>query len=134
MLYFILTLVFYVLQFAPSTYGQSQNSYSVNPQYQAVSQPQHMPPVHSGTQQWGSANQNSVPVSQGMQTGQQSTVGFASAPVRILSILNFFHRFYCRNLLKQFSFLHFIWSCCNYCICCCHSGRLLKLTFHFFCI
>jgi len=66
--------------FAPSTYGQSQNSYSVNPQYQAVSQPQHMPLVHSGTQQWGSANQNSVPASQGMQTGQQSAVGFASAP------------------------------------------------------
>ena len=65
-LYFLWTLLFSLLYFVPSTYGQSQNSYSVNTQYQAISQPQHMPQVHSGTQQRGSANQNSVLTSQGM--------------------------------------------------------------------
>ena len=48
-----------------------------------------MPLVNFGTRQRGSANQNSVPTSQGMQKGKQSNVGFASAPVRFLNILNF---------------------------------------------
>ena len=48
-----------------------------------------MPLVHSGTQQWGYANQNSVPASHGMQIGKQSTMSFALALVRFLNILNF---------------------------------------------
>ena len=88
-LYFLWTLLFSLLQFSPSTYGQSQNSYSVNPQYEVVSQSQHMPLVNSGTRQRGSANQNSVPASQGMQKGKQYDVGLSLAPVRFLNILNF---------------------------------------------
>ncbi|XP_057840950.2 pre-mRNA-processing protein 40A isoform X2 [Cryptomeria japonica] len=61
-----------------SPYGQPPNSFNANPAYQPVSQPQHMPMVNPGTQQWGSAGQNSA-VPQAVQTNQQA-ISASGAP------------------------------------------------------